>query len=289
NNGDEDEQDGRVARRVAGLLRENKDKPFFIAAGLHKPHLPWVAPKKYFEMYPPSAIQLPKESPEDLKNKPAEALRYNRHDENLTEEGKRQAVAAYYASVSFMDAQVGVLLDAMDELKLWDSTVVVFFGDHGFHLGEHGGLWRKLTLFEESARAPLIVHAPDKGEGKTSNRLVEFVDFYPTLTELCGLPAPPGMEGTSFVPLLTDQTRPWKKAVFIQVPRGRNVRTETHSYTEWDEGRAVELYDHRFDPREYRNLADDPRHTGVRQEMQELLRGGWQAVVPVARPRAARP
>lgn len=279
NNNDKDEPDGRTARRIAKIIEEHKDQPFFIAAGFHKPHLPFVAPKKYFDLYPPEKIPLPAEPPDDLDDIPRVALTHRPADLKMTDDHKRQVIAAYYAATTFMDAQLGVILDAMDRLKLWDNTIVVFFGDHGWHLGEHHGLWRKMTVFEESARAPLIVIAPGKKANVVSQRLVEFVDAYPTLTELCKLPAPEGMEGISFAPLLDDPNRPWKQAAYTQVQRGRimgrSVRTERWRYTEWDDGRAgVELYDHDHDPKEYANLAKDPKHADTVNELKRLLREG---------------
>ncbi len=291
NNKDEDEPDGRTARRIAQLMEQNKDKPFFIAAGFHKPHLMWVAPKKYFDMYPPDKIQLPKEPADDTKDIPAIALNRNANFRGITDEKtRRQAIAAYYACTTFMDAQVGVLLDTMDRLKLWDNTVVVLLGDHGFHHGEHG-VWAKMSLFEQSARAPLIIAATGKKAGVASPRLVEFVDIFPTLTQLCGLPTPEGMEGVSLVRLLEDPNRPWKKAAFTQVQRGQNrmgrsVRTERYRYTEWGDevGRnasaTAELYDHETDPNEYTNLVNDPKHAKVVEEMKRLLREGWRAAAP---------
>jgi arylsulfatase A-like enzyme len=158
-------------------------------------------------------------------------------------------------------------------------------GDHGFHLGEHGGLWRKLTLFEECARAPLIVVAPKKGAGAVSSRLVEFVDIYPTLAELCGLPAPAGVEGLSFAPLLDNPNQPWKKAAFTTLARrnlmGRSVRTERYRYTEWGDEKTAELYDHQTDPREYTNLVNDPKHASALAEMRKTLKDGWRAAIPV--------
>jgi uncharacterized sulfatase len=287
NDRDEDEPDGKVARRIAQLLEQNKDKPFFIAAGFHKPHLDWVAPKKYFDLYPPDQIVLPKEPADDRKDVPAAALNRNPNFASITDEQKRQqAIAAYYACTTFMDAQVGVVLDALDRLKLWDNTIVVFFGDHGFHLGEHGGLWAKVSLFEESARVPLIIAAPGKKSGVASPRLVELVDLYPTLTQLCGLPTPEGMEGVSLARLLEDPDRPWKTTAFTQVQRGQNrmgrsVRTERYRYTEWDDGKAgAELYDHDADPHEYVNLVNDPKHTKTVEEMKRLLREGWRRAAP---------
>ncbi len=285
NNKDEDEPDGRVARRIAQLLEQNKDKPFFISAGFHKPHLPFVAPKKYFDLYPPEKITLPPGPADDRKDVPEIAFTRGPGDDTLAGDKKRQAIAAYYACVSFMDAQVGVILEAMDRLKLWDNTVVVFWGDHGFHLGEHGGLWRKMTLFEEVDRVPLLVAAPGRKGGVASPRLAELVDLYPTLAELCGLAGPGGLEGTSLVPLLDEPNRPWKQGAFTVVQRagglGRSVRTERWRYSEWPKGGA-ELYDHQTDLREYTNLANDPKHTGTVAELKRLLSGGWQAALPPA-------
>jgi iduronate 2-sulfatase len=278
-NRDEEEPDGKTARRIVRLLQENKDKPFFIAAGFHKPHLRWVAPKKYFALHPPEKIKLPKTPEDDRKDIPAVALTRTAGDETMSDEQKRQAVAAYSACVSFTDAQVGIVLDEVDRLKLADKTVVVFWGDHGFHLGEHHGLWRKMTLFEESTRVPLIIAAPGKRAGVTSPRLAELVDLYPTLTQLCGLPQPPKLEGVSLVPLLEDPNRAVKQAAYTVVARGdgvlgRSVRTERYRYTEWGDEKTAELYDHETDPREYTNLARDPRHSKTLVEMKSLLHAG---------------
>lgn len=286
-NKDEDEPDGKTARAVAKLIEQNKNKPFFIAAGLGKPHLPFVCPQKYFDMYPPDKITLVKEPPNVRKDVPPAAFNHKEED-RLTDAQKREATAAYYACISFMDAQLGVLLDTMDRLNLWENTIVVLWSDHGFHLGEHGGMWRKASLFEECARVPLIVAAPNSKKGATSPRLVELVDLFPTLTELCSLPTPKDLEGTSFAPLLTDPDAPWKKAAFIQVQHGRQrdvmgrtARTERYRYTEWNDGKqGVELYDHENDPRELVNLAKDASQAATLAELRQLLKDGWQKAGP---------
>lgn len=282
-NDDADEPDGMIARRAVQILEEHlkdrKGQPFFIAVGFHKPHLPWVAPKRYFDMHDPAKMPLPKTPPDDLADIPKVALTLRPEEQKMTDDEKRLAIRAYYACVSFMDAQVGVLLNALDKHKLWDETVVVLWGDHGFHLGEHGGLWRKMTLFEESAGTPLIIAAPNaKGRGKSCERTVEFVDIYPTLCELCELPMPKHqLLGKSLLPLLNDPKARWDKPAFTFVRRwkvlGISVRTERWRYTEWDEGRlGAELYDHANDPNEWRNLANDPKFADVVKEMKRFLK-----------------
>jgi len=281
-NEDAEEPDGMIARRAVQILeehlKERKKQPFFIAVGFHKPHLPWVAPKRYFDMHDPKKMPLPQFPPDDLNDIPEIALTLRPQERAMTDEQKRLAIRAYYACVSFMDAQVGVLLDALDRHKLWDETIIVLWGDHGFHLGEHGGLWRKMTLFEESAGAPLIIAAPNvKGKGKSCERTVEFIDIYPTLCELCELPMPKHkLSGKSLVPLLNNPKAEWGRPAFTFVQRGKvlgvSVRTERWRYTEWDEGRlGVELYDHENDPNEWRNLANDPKFSDVIREMKRLL------------------
>jgi iduronate 2-sulfatase len=290
--GDAQEPDGRVARRVVQLLEQNKDKKFFVAAGFRKPHLPLVAPKRYFDMYPHESIALPSVVAGDLADVPEIAITRNRKNDALTDTEKRRAIAAYYACTTFVDAQIGLILDALDRLELADDTIVVFFGDHGFHLGEHG-LWGKNTMFEESTRIPLIISIPGKAAGAVASQFVEAVDLYPTLSDLCGLPAPQGTEGTSFAPLFDDPGRAWKTAVFANVFRpastlGRSVRTARYRYTEWGSVGAAELYDLETDPGETTNLAADFAHAPIRAELQNVLRAGWVAAVPSMAEREGR-
>ncbi len=277
---DEKTRDGHSARQIARLMEEKSKagKPFFLAAGFRKPHLPWAAPKKYFDLYPPSKIQVPPDLPQH--NIPSVAL--------MTElfgaaqpSSRAEAIAAYYANISFMDAQVGVLLDTLDRLKLWDNTVVVLFGDHGFHLGDHGGLWAKLTLFEQSARTPLIIAAPKIKGGKFSPRVVELLDLYPTITQLCQLQPPSPQEGRSLVPLLQQPNLTWSHAAYTMVIHevggekieGKSVCNERWRYTEWEAGRqGIELYDHKSDPREFTNLAKEARYAKTVLTMKKLLR-----------------
>ncbi len=288
---DADEPDGATARRIVEILEKQKKDPFFIGCGFHKPHLPWVAPKKYFDMYSLDQIKLPNTPPDDRDDIPPIALTFREGEDKMTDTQRKEAILAYHAATSFMDAQLGVVLDAVDRLKLWDNTVIFLFGDHGWHLFDHLQLWRKMTVFEQAARAPLIFHAPGRQHGVGCPRLVEFVDIFPTLTELCGLPQAPGMEGTSFVPLLDNPQRPWKKAAFTMVARGKNrfgrsVRTERYRYTEWDdENHSIECYDHEMDPNEWTNIAWPTRPQtdkvkAIRSELQKLLHSGYKAALP---------
>lgn len=285
---DEEHTDGKVALETIKLLEEHKDGPFFIAAGFYKPHTPYVAPKKYFDLYPLSQIQLPKEPADAEKGVPAPALASTRPWPyfGVTPDQARECKQGYYASISFVDAQIGKILDAVDRLKLWNNTIVVFWSDHGYHLGEHG-LWMKQSLFEESARVPMIVVAPDGkadaagvSAGKTSPRTVEFVDLYPTLADLAGLKPAGQLDGVSLRPLLKDPAARWDRPAFTQVQRGAfpgySVRTERWRYTEWDDGmKGAQLYDETADPHEYRNLIDDPKHTDVVAQLKALVKKNW--------------
>jgi uncharacterized sulfatase len=235
-----------------------------------------VAPKKYFDLYPLEAVALPRAVEGDRDDIPARALTTKPPHFGLGERERREAIRAYYASVSFVDAQVGRILDALDRLDLTARTVVVFWGDHGWHLGEHG-LWQKGTLFEESTRAPLIIAAPGmKANGEACRRVVELLDLYPTLAGLAGLPAPAGLDGQDLRPLLVDPRAAWKEAAGTVVKRGsvlgRSVRTERWRYTEWNDGRqGTELYDHENDPGEFTNLARDPRLAETVSDLKRLL------------------
>jgi iduronate 2-sulfatase len=279
---DEAHTDGKVATEVIALLERNKDRPFFIGAGFYRPHCPFIAPRKYFDMYPVDRIAAPKWSEEDVARVPSAAWFTAPPNWGVSEQGVRESIQAYYASVSFLDANVGKLLDALDRLGLADNTIVVFISDHGYLLGERGQ-WMKQMLFERSARAPLIIAAPGvSANGQSSQRIVEFVDLYPTLADLANLTAPSGLHGRSLTPLLRDPTARWDHPAITQVRRGDattgfmgySVRTEQWRYTEWDGGkRGLELYDEKADPAELRNVAADPTRATVVAEMRRLLPG----------------
>ena len=278
---DEEHTDGKVAAETIKLLEANRDKPFFIAAGFYRPHCPYIAPQKYFDLYPIEKIAARRAPAEELQGLLPSAVWMRPPHFGLGEQQQREAIRAYYASISFLDAQVGKVLDALDRLKLADSTIVVFWSDHGYLLGEHGQ-WMKQTLFEGSARAPAIIAAPGAAaKGGTSGRTIELLDFYPTLADLCGLAgAPANLAGRSLRPLLKDPKAAWDKPALTQVRRGNDaaaimgysVRDERWRYTEWDEGRrGAELYDEAGDPRELRNLAGDPRQAKTVGRMKRLL------------------
>ena len=270
---DEEQTDGLIASAAIELMREHRDAPFFLGVGFFRPHTPYVAPKKYFDLYPLEAMRLPFAPEGDRDDIPVAAFAHNCPVPHygLDELTRRKAMQAYYASVSFVDAQVGRLLEALDELGLAERTIVVLWSDHGYHLGEHDGIWQKRTLFEQSARAPLIIRAPGaSGNGRECRRIVEFVDIYPTLVDMAGLAIPPDLAGRSLRPLLEDPLAEWDGAAVTQILRpadsrrsepvmGRSIRTQRWRYTDWAAGAAgEELYDHHSDPLEFRNLAVDP-------------------------------
>jgi iduronate 2-sulfatase len=276
---DEEQTDGLIATEAIKLLeqRKNEQEPFFLAIGFFRPHTPYIAPKQYFDLYPQETVPLPKQLPNDLDDIPEDALFTKPAHWGLNEGQQKEALRAYYASISFMDAQLGRVLDALDSLGLAENTIVVFWSDHGYNVGQHGQ-WMKQSLFETSARVPLIFRVPKMGGGKKSNRTVELLDIYPTLAELANLPAPTDLDGKSLVPLLKDPVATWEKAAYTQVKRpngvvGRSVRTERWRYTEWNEGKAgAELYDHDKDPDEFNNLAADAHYQAVRTTLKGELK-----------------
>lgn len=285
---DDEQTDGIGAAAAIRLIEENKNRPFFLAVGFYRPHTPYVSPAKYFEMYPTNTIRLPMVPGDHRKHGPSAAFGSSKREQDqMTDDQRRQATQAYYAATTYMDAQVGRVLAALERLRLAENTIVVFFSDHGYHLGEHG-LWQKMSLFENSARVPLIIHAPGvKGNGRSCRRTVELVDLHATLADLCGIAPPAGLDGVSLRPLLDDPAAQWTQPALTQVTRGpvqakaqqqqrgfmgRSVRDERYRLTEWDGGKAgVELYDYETDPEELHNLAQDGKYASVRSRLSEHL------------------
>ncbi|MFZ5829904.1 MAG: sulfatase [Planctomycetota bacterium] len=295
--------DGLMAADAEWVLERcarQKDRPFFLAVGFYRPHTPYVSPKTYFEHYPEAEMPVVQGVKEDQADIPAPALMsYKKEQDQLTDELRRQCVQAYFASIEFMDAQVGRVLDTLDRLGLAENTIVVFTSDHGYHLGEHG-LWQKQSLFEESSRVPLIIAAPTAAKGAVAEAPVGLVDLYPTLTELCGVTAPKNLQGQSLATMLKEPNSPGRGYAISQVLRagrkeaaqsggfggrgglfGFTIRTPRWRYTEWGEGESGrELYDHQSDPRELTNLADAPQHAGVVAELSKQLREAVKNTLP---------
>jgi len=302
--------DGKTADLAVKTLDEisKKSQPFFLAVGFHKPHLPWVAPKKYWDLYDPATIALapnqflPVDAPEyavlpndgevrAYKGVPPSGL--------IPPEIQHKLKQAYFAGVSYSDAQIGRVLAEIDRLHLRSNTIVILWGDHGWKLGEHMA-WGKHSNVENDVNAPLILSVPGmKNAGAHTDALTEFVDIYPTLCDLAGLPLPGHLEGTSLKPLLDDPNRPWKTAAFSQYPRnagktgagalmGYTMRTDRYRFTVWV-GRsdhtkvdAIELYDHQTDPQENYNLANKPEKAELLAKLMQQWKAGWQTSKPGA-------
>ncbi len=325
--------DGQVAQHALGVLRDlaarqqaapaGDAQPFFLGVGFLKPHFPFIAPKKYWDLYDREKIKLAENNfpPQQV---PPIAMQVFWNEaraqsdvpgvDSILPEQQREMKHGYFACISYVDALVGRLLDELDRLGLTENTIIMLWGDHGFSLGENS-MWGKLTNFEMSTRAPLIVALPDgRNAGRRTDALVEFVDMYPTLCELAGLPLPGHLEGTSFAPVLEDPDRPWKTAAFSQYLRrafanyrvhplaintpetfrsypksatmGYSMRTERYRFGIWhpvgrpNEIIGVELYDHATDPAENVNVADRPENAELVADLTTQLRAGWRAALP---------
>jgi uncharacterized sulfatase len=289
---DEEQTDGLIASEAIKLLERHRDRALFLGVGFFRPHTPYVAPKKYFDLHPLSKVRLPISPGNDRDDIPPAAFAHNCPIPNygLPESTCREALQAYFACVSFIDAQIGHILAALRRLDLEHNTIVIVWSDHGYHLGEHNGIWQKRCLFEESARTPLILRAPQaNGNGRACKQIVEFVDIYPTVAELAGLPLPKNLSGRSLRPLFENPDRAWNGHAFTQILRpgaeqpfmGCSIRTDRWRFTEWDEGRAgTELYDHQHDPHEFTNLATDPSLEQTRKELRATLRSKLRGTVP---------
>ena len=270
---DSEQTDGMIATEAIRQIKKKREKPIFLGVGFFRPHTPYVAPKKYFQQYPLTTLRLPYSPTGDREDIPTAAFAHNCPipNYNLPQPVLLQATQAYYACVSFIDAQIGRILDAIEKTGQSNRTIVVVWSDHGYHLGEHEGIWQKRTLFEQSARSPLLIRAPQlENHGHSCQRVVEFVDIYPTILSLAGLPRQPHLAGRDLTPLLRDPLLEWDEFAVTQVLRpadsrltkpvmGCSLRTSRWRYTEWAGGvEGQELYDHHTDPGEFHNLAITP-------------------------------
>ena len=294
---------------------KEKDEPFFLALGYYRPHLPFVAPTKYWDLYDRETLPLadnqflPKNSPVMAMNSMYELrgcydLEFVKHPSKfqLDESESRRLKHGYYASVSYVDACFGKLMEGLEELGLADNTIVVLWGDHGWKLGEHGS-WCKQTNYDIDLQVPLMIRVPGQANaGSKTNAIVELVDLYPTVCDAADLPIPEIMEGTSMMPLLADPKQKWKTGAFSQFHRapkitpdkgrymGSSLEAERYHYIEWrtwdhikeveGELKAVELYDLQSDPQENVNIADDPANQTVIKELAQQLKAGWKAARP---------
>ena len=295
---DEEQTDGMIASEAIRWIEENGKDPFFLGVGFFRPHTPYVAPKKYFDWYPVESLQLPYAPADDRDDIPTAAFAHNCPVPNygLEKPVLLRALQAYYATVSFVDAQVGRIMESVERLGLSENTIVVFWSDHGYHLGEHNGIWQKRTLFEPSSGAPLIIRVPGAGgNGQVCRKIVEFVDIYPTVVEAGGKEIPGHCAGRSLKTLLEDPLGEWEnEAAITQILRpsdsrlsepvmGTSIRVPRWRYTEWAEGeQGVELYDYHSDPREFRNLAIDPDEAteALIEELRTRLRKKASGKIP---------
>ncbi len=277
---DEQHSDGKNARQIASWL-DNKahgDKPFFMACGIHKPHVPYLAPDKYFKMYPREKLEFTRASLAFWNHVPkiAQTNRYEAFGFEFGVENdalRREYIQAYHACISFIDAQIGLVFDALQRSGHWDDTIVVLTSDHGYMLGEKF-MWGKVMLFEQCDRVPLVIRVPGQTRsGSTSEGIVELVDLFPTLVELCDVPPPSELQGRSLVPMLRDPAATGKPVAYTVVSRGEKlgkaIRTDRWHYTQWPVGE--ELYDLDQDPFEDTNLAKLTEHAETLQSMRSLL------------------
>lgn len=289
--------DGANADHAINELRRLKDKPFFMAMGLYKPHLPFNAPKKYWDMYDREKIVLADNpyAPKGVTKYSLTSFGELRNYTGIPSEGPigddlaRTLIHGYCACVTYIDAQIGRLLDELGRLGIRENTAIILWGDHGWKLGEHGS-WCKHTNFELDTHVPMIISVPgQKNKGGRTAALTEFVDIYPSLCEVCSLEVPGHLEGASFVPLMSDPKRKWKNAAFSQYPRGKvmgySMRTDRYRYTEWQErktGKVVgrELYDHDTDEAENENIAESPGMKSTVVKLSGMLKGGWKKAGP---------
>jgi len=283
--------DGKLTDKSITDLRKLKaaNQPFFLGVGYLKPHLPFTAPKRFWDLYRRENINLadnpfrPEGAPNAALHNWGELRKYAGIPKHgpLSEDLARTLVHGYYACVSSTDFQIGRLLNELDQLGLADNTVVILWGDHGWNLGEHG-LWCKHCNFETSLHSPMIISTPWHKGGQKTEALTEFVDIYPSLVEICGLPRPDNLEGKSFMPLLENPDHKWKKAVFSRYKEGDSIKTDRYRYTEWtnDDGDiyARMLYDHHLDLAENINIADLRENQALVAKLQTMLQAGYRGL-----------
>lgn len=276
--GDLEHADGMAAEAAIEFLKRNKDKPFFLGCGFVRPHVPLVAPAKYFDLYDRDAMIAPVVPADDLEDIPKVIREYKANSRyGVTPELHKGLLEAYYASVSYMDAQVGRVLDAAEALGLLENTIVIFSSDHGYLLGHHHK-FQKQHLFEESTRVPFILSVPWLSEthGKATGEITELVDLYPTIAELAGLTPPAALQGKSMVSLLEDPSGGgnWNKELAFTISRsgGESIRTDDWRYIQWGFGsKGLELYDRKNDPEEFTNLAKDPKYADQLKQLKKRL------------------
>ncbi len=276
---EQDMDDYKIATWAIEKLQQKHDRPFFLACGFWKPHLPWHLPEKYFDMFPPETVTLPTINENDLDDVPPLGVQIAnpevRHKAVMEANAQSDAVAAYLAATSFADAQLGRIIDALDKSPYADNTVIILWGDHGWHLGEKLH-WHKYTNWEEATQAPLMIVAPGiTRPGQRCHRPVSFINIYPTLLDICALPAKKGLEGVSLVPLLKNPNASWQRPALTS--RGSNnhsLRSERWRYIRYRDG-TEELYDHDNDELEWNNLLwpakPDPEHRRVADELAKWL------------------
>ncbi|HAE19844.1 MAG: iduronate-2-sulfatase [Verrucomicrobiaceae bacterium TMED137] len=265
--------DGKTAAKAVELIKQNRDKPFFLGVGFVRPHVPFVAPRKdYTDFLPYSRMQLPPKLKDDWADIPKAGINY-KTSKNMKMDVRRQkkAVGGYYASVAFMDRMVGQVLNGLEEAGLEDNTIVIFTSDHGYHLGEHD-FWAKVSLHDESAAVPLIIRMPGK-KPAVCHSLVELLDLYPTLSNLCGLEVPKHLQGKDISKMMTDPAKEVRSAAFSVNGKGFLLREQDWAYIAYGKNGQgdEELFDMKQDPKQFTNLAKDPKHAQIIARFQKQM------------------
>lgn len=274
-----EQPDYRAASKAIEIMEKQKDGHFFLAVGLVRPHVPLVAPTEFYEPYPPEKMKLADSIENDRADIPKAGVSMNSKGAGLEKPAtQREVLSAYYASVAFMDAQVGRIMAALDRLKLRERTIVVFTSDHGYHLGEHD-FWQKMSLHEESARIPLIISVPGNSEPTVTASLTEQIDLFPTLSDLAGLSIPEHCQGVSQAALFTDPTIKKRDAIYCMKGKAHLIRTEQFAFLSYQDG-SVELYDMQKDPKQFTNLAEEESHATTVETMRGRLEAKLHSISP---------